>query len=147
MVINTKYFGEMNLTEDEKIHFPEPLLGFEETLDYIIIQFYEDSDSLLCLQSADDPDLAFVLVNPLYAVEKYSPALSDEDLTALNADKDTPLAYYAVAVIHDDWKDSTINLKCPVVVNPEKMLGKQIIMEETSYSMRHPIGHGPQKEA
>lgn len=137
----------MKVTEEEKIHFPEPLPGFEELLDYIIIQFYEDSDSLLCLQSVDESDLAFVLVNPVYAVDKYAPALSDEDLAALCADKDTPLAFYAIAVIHDDWKDSTINLKCPVVVNPDKMLGKQIITDDPAYSMRHPIGAGLQKEA
>jgi len=139
MVIQTKYFGEIEVTEEEKIHFPEPLPGFENQFNYVIIQFYEDSDSLLCLQSVEDPELALVLTNPNYVVEKYSPTLTAEDLSALKAAEGTPLAYYAISVIHDNWKDSTINLKCPVVVNPEKMLGRQIIMEDTPYSMRHPV--------
>ena len=129
----------MELTEEERIYFPEPLPGFEALFNYAIIQFYSDSDSLLCLQSLDDPDLALVLINPLYVMEKYSPALSAEDMAALQAGGDTPLAYYAIAVIHDNWKDSTINLKCPVIVNPDKMLGRQIITDDNSYSMRHPI--------
>ena len=139
MKIKTKYFGEIEVTEEEKIHFPEPLPGFEDQFNYVIVQFYEDSDSLLCLQSVENPDLALVLTNPLYVVDKYSPSLNPEDMAALQAGENTPLAYYAISVIHDNWKDSTMNLKCPVVVNPEKMLGRQVIMEDTSYSMRHPI--------
>jgi len=147
MIVKTKYFGEMELTEEEKIYFPEPLPGFEGMFNYVIIQFYSDSDSLLCLQSLENPDLAFVLINPLYVIEKYSPPLAAEDLKWLKAKSDTPLAFYSIAVVHDNWKDSTINLKCPIVVNPEKMLGRQIILEDASYSMRHPVDYDLSKEA
>lgn len=147
MIIKTKYFGDMEVTEEELIDFPEPMLGFEDSHKYIIIQFYDDSDSLLCLQSADKSDLALVLVNPHYVLEKYSPTLMPEDLKALNANEDTPLAFYNIAVVREDWKDSTINLRCPIAVNPKKMLGKQIIMEDTSYSMRHPLDFAAQEGA
>ena len=146
MVIETKYFGEMEIPEGEMINFPEPMLGFEDSRKYVIIQFYDDSDSLLCLQSADKPDLALVLVNPHYILEKYSPALNSEDLSILRAHEDTPLAFYNIAVVHDDWKDSTVNLRCPIATNPKTMLGRQIIMEDTSYSMRHPLNFAAQEE-
>jgi len=147
MIIKTKYFSEIEVTDEEKINFPEPLPGFEALFDYVIIPFYDDSDSLLCLQSVDDPDLALVLINPAYVVANYSPTLSRDDFSALQAESDTPLAYYAISVIHDDWKDSTINLKCPIVINPEKMLGRQVVTDDPSYSMRHPIDNDLSKEA
>jgi len=147
MKIKTKYFDEMEVTEEQKIYFPEPLPGFEGLSDYVIIQFYQDSDSLLCLQSLDDPELAFILLNPLYIVEKYAPVLIPEDLATLEANSDTPLAYYSIAVVHDNWQDSTTNLRCPIIVNPEKMLGKQIMLDDASLSMRHPIDYGLSKEA
>jgi len=147
MKINTKYFGEVEMSDSSKIYFPEPLPGFETLSDFVIIPFYDDSDSLLCLQSVVDPDLALVLINPLCVFENYSPTLSADDFKSLKADNKTPLAYYAISVIHDDWKNSTMNLKCPVVVNPEKMLGRQIIMEDNTYSMRHPIDGELSKEA
>lgn len=147
MKINTKYFGEMNIADEERINFPEPLPGFDKIADYVIVQFYEDSDSLLCLQSIDEPNIAFVLVNPHYIVENYSPSVSAEDMKALGASGETPLAYYAIAVVSEEWQDSTVNLKCPIAVNPEKMLGRQLIMEDASYSMRHPMGKNGQKEA
>ena len=147
MIIKTKYFGDIDITEAELIDFPEPMLGFEDSSQYVIIQFYDDSDSLLCLQSATDRDLALVLVNPHYVLEQYAPALSPEDLAALNANEDTPLAFYNLAVVREDWKDSTVNLRCPIAVNPGKMLGKQIIMEDLSYSMRHPLDLAAQEGA
>lgn len=146
MVINTKYFGEMHVADDEKIAFPEPILGFEHSSNYILVRFYDEPDSMFCLQSVEMPDSAFVLVDPIYVVENYTVSLSPDDLKTLQADDDTPLAFYCVAVVHDDWKDSTINLRCPIAVNPEKRLGKQLIMDKTSYSMRHPINVGAQEE-
>ena len=140
MIVNTKYFGEMNITDDDKIVFPEPLPGFEHLKEFIIIRFYEDSDSILCLQSITDQDLAFVVMNPFYVVRNYTPVLSPEDRAAIKANENTPLSFYAIAVVHDDWNDSTVNLKCPIVVNTENGLAKQLIMDDsTTYSMRHPI--------
>ena len=146
MLINTKYFGEMDVAEDEKILFPEPLLGFEDSLRYILIRFYDDPDSMFCLQSISDPDAAFVLVDPIYVIENYTVSLSRDDRKVLQAEDDTPLAFYVIAVVRDDWRDSTVNLRCPIAINPEKRLGKQLIMDDTSYSMRHPIDAGAQKE-
>ena len=146
MVIQTKYFGEMNIAEEEKIYFPEPLLGFEDSSNYILIRFYDEPDSLFCLQSTNVPDAAFVLADPVYIVENYTVSLSPDDFKTLKADKDTPLAFYVVAVVRDDWKDSTVNLRCPIAVNPGKRLGKQLIMDDLSYSMRHPIDGGTKGE-
>ena len=36
-----------------------------------------------------------------------------------------------VAVIRDDFKKSTINLKCPIFINLENNLAKQIILEDS----------------
>jgi len=147
MIVNTKYFGEMDVKDDDKIVFPDPLPGFEDLSEFVIIRFYPDTDSILCLQSLEDPELAFVIMNPFYVVKDYSPALSPEDRAVIAAKEDTPLSFYTIAVVHDDWNDSTVNLKCPIVVNTENGLAKQLIMDElTAYSMRHPIALAAQKE-
>ena len=146
MMIATKYFGEIDVTEDEMIKFPEPILGFESSSGYILVRFYDEPDSFLCLQSTSDSETAFVLVDPTYIVENYTATLNPDDLRILQANDDTPLAFYVIAVIRDEWRESTVNLRCPVVVNTEKKIGKQVIMEDTSYSMRHLIDTGASKE-
>ena len=145
MKINTKYFGEMDISKDEIVHFPEQLFGFDRSQNYVVIRFYDEDDSLLCLQSLDEPTLAFVLINPFYLFEDYAPVSSPEDLKALDANWGTPLVFYVIVVVHENWIDSTVNLRCPIAVNPEKRLGKQLVMEDSAYSMRHPINPGKRK--
>ena len=146
MVVNTKYFGEMNVSDDDKITFPEPIPGFEDLSDFVVIRFYEDTDSILCLQSTQDHDLAFVIMNPFYVVKDYAPKMAADDYAVLKANDNTPISFYSIAVVHEDWNDTTVNLKCPIAVNTENGLAKQLIMEDTPYSMRHPISLDAQKE-
>ena len=34
-------------------------------------------------------------------------------------------------------KDSVVNMKSPIVINPENNLAKQVILENTDYPIRH----------
>jgi len=141
MIIKTKYFGEMDFAENEIIRFPEPLLGFEAYSEYVLLQFYDEPDSFFCLQSINNTDVAFILVDPVNVIENYTASLTPEDLKILEAGDDTFLDFYAIAVVREELGDSTVNLRCPIAVNshPEKRVGKQLVMDDTSYSMRHPI--------
>jgi len=139
MKIQTKYFGEIETSEDEKIHFPGGIFGFETPADFLIIRFEDDNDAMLCLQSAADERLAFVLLNPFYICENYAPKLSDSDLESLNATEATPMLVYAIAVVRENFEESTINLKCPVVVNAEAKIARQVILDTGEYPIKHPL--------
>lgn len=139
MKINTKYFGSIEVNPTNQINFPKGLFGFEDHKSFFIIAFEENDDSLLCLQCKDEPYLAFILLNPFNIVSDYHPLLADEDLEDLQADASSSLAFYTIAVLHDDFRNTTINLKCPIVLNSDKKLAKQVILEGSDYSLRHPI--------
>ena len=47
--------------------------------------------------------------------------------------------YYAVCVVKDDVSESTVNLKCPVVINPDNQAAKQLILDDERYSFRHSL--------
>ena len=145
MKINTKYFGEMDIAEAEVVRFPEQLPGLHDSHEYVIIRFYDDDDSLLCLQSLNEPALAFVVMNPFYLFEDYMPVLAPEDFRTLRAERDTLLVFYVIVVVHEDWIDSTVNLRCPIAINPEMRLGKQVVMDNSSYGLRHPLNAGMRK--
>ena len=65
MIIDTVRFGEVEVEENRVIHFVEPILGFEKSLRYVILDHAEDSP-FKWLQSADEPELAFVVTNPKF---------------------------------------------------------------------------------
>lgn len=45
--------------------------------------------------------------------------------------------YYVMCVVRDPVGASTLNLRCPVVINPDLHRGMQVILDDDSYEMRH----------
>ncbi len=73
MRLKTKYFGEIECLEEDKLHFPDGLFGFEEEKEFFLLPFEGSENSLLCFQSAATPGLAFVAVNPFTLNPNYAP--------------------------------------------------------------------------
>lgn len=148
MKLQTKYFGEVEYDEDDLITFPVGLVGFEEEHDYLLLPFEGSAGNLLCLQSTSTPALAFVVMNPFSLKPDYSPDLRPQELKALGASESHTLSYYVLCVVKNPVSDSTVNLKCPVSINPETRVAQQVILETDLYEMRHPLAEfGRSEEA
>ena len=61
MKINNKYFGEIEYTAEETIHFPEGLFGFEEQKSFLPIPFDEGSDRS-AIGSPKDEDISYYVI-------------------------------------------------------------------------------------
>lgn len=138
MEISTKYFDTVSVSEKDIIRFQNGLFGFESFKEYVLISFEPGSDSLMCLQSTQDSELAFILMNPFNLKRDYEPSLTDSDMKDMGITDDTKgVFYYSICVVKDNIADSTVNLKCPVVINPDNMSAKQLILDDDRYSLRH----------
>jgi flagellar assembly factor FliW len=136
MQIKTTRFGTVELEEDKLIHFPLGLLGFETKQRYFIIDS-DEAAPLRWLQCADQPELAFLVVEPGLFFPDYTFDLSAEDREMLQIEKgDADVVVASLVVIPDDPTQMTINLMGPLVMNPEKRLGKQVVLHDSNYSTR-----------
>ena len=90
MLVQTKYFGQVECGEEQELHFPRGLFGFEEEKSFLLLPFEGSGGSLLCFQSAVTPHLAFVAMNPFYLKPDYAPVLTGEELRELG-DKPFPV--------------------------------------------------------
>ena len=88
------------------------------------------------LQSMEDENPRFILLDPHMFIDGYSPILPEGILNILKASDITDLSYFVVAVIPNNIKDITINLKSPVIINFNEMTGTQVILENSDYSTR-----------
>ena len=140
MKINNKYFGEIEYAAEEKLRFSEGLFGFEEQKEFLPIPFEAGSDALICLQSLEDEDLSFVLLNPFLFFVDYDPKISETYRTAIGSPKDEDISYYVIGVIREQVGDSTVNLKAPVAVNAKTRDARQIILDDPAYTFRHSLG-------
>lgn len=146
MNINAKYFGSVSYSQNETIHLINGLFGFEDYTSYLPIPFHESDDSLISLQSLEDENLSFILMNPFKVFPDYNPMISKQDLKELHAESSDDISYYVISVIHDSASDSTLNLKAPLAVNALNREAKQIILEQPEYTFQHRLGDFKKKE-
>jgi flagellar assembly factor FliW len=138
--IETSRFGTMTVEEGQVLRLPEGIIGFPEWTRFILLDHREGSP-FRWFQSVENQDLAFVLMNPLELVSDYDIDLSPEDSRLLQVDQ--PAAEIQALVVVNISKQSpreiTANLMAPVVINSEKKIGKQVILYQTDYSVRHSV--------
>ncbi len=146
MKTETKYFGEIEYDEEDVIRFPRGLFGFEDERRFLLLPFAGDG-TLYCFQSVDTAGLAFVAMDPFTLDLSYEADIPDRELAPIQVEDGEPLHIYTLCGVRDPVSESTVNLRCPVLVNGEKRLAVQVILEESAYSMRHKLAEFGKQEA
>jgi len=147
LLTQTKYFGEVEYNSGDILQFKDGLFGFESEHHFLLLPFAGSDATLLCLQSLTTPTLAFVLMNPFSLNVEYIPILPQDALQAMGVEHSEELCYYVLCVVRNPVSSSTVNLKCPVVINDQSRESMQVILEVPEYEMRHPLSSFGPREA
>ncbi len=138
MKIETRDFGTVEINESDLIHFVQPVYGFEHLSDYVLLSDKNFGDGIRWLQSAEEKDVCFIVINPSDIFTDYAPTVPLATRLAMRAGTSDNLECWVIAVIAPDFKKSTVNLKSPIFIYPEKMNGAQLILDQ-DYSIRTPL--------
>ncbi len=137
LTLDTRDYGTIEYEESDLIHFTDGLFGFNELKDYIPLVLDENEDNtILLLQSIENTDIAFVIINPFTLDPDYNPVLSPEELSYLDVKSENDLSYYVICVLRNNYLENTVNMKAPVVINPDKRIGMQVILNQSEYDFR-----------
>ncbi len=138
MLINTVNFGSLEVPEDKIITFKEGLPGFPQIHRFAVLEL-EELKPFQYLQALGDPPISLFIINPFIVDPSYEFRLSDSDMEDVNSTNSTELAVYAVATIPENPGEATLNLMAPIVINEKGQCGKQVILHESKYSVKHPL--------
>jgi flagellar assembly factor FliW len=119
------------------ITFPEGLPGFEACRGFVLLSS-PDIEPLQQLQSVAGPEATFIGVAPKRVLPTFRYELSATDRQRLAASDDSVLLWLALIAIEADGT-ATVNLRAPVVINPENMVGHQVMPYDCLYPVRHVI--------
>ena len=144
MKLQTKYFGEIEYEESDVIHFPVGLFGFDDEHSFLLLPFEGSNGTMLCMQSTSTPLLAFVVLDPFSLYPEYTPILQENELQQFGVKENQELFYYVLCAVKNPISSSTVNLRCPIVIHPEKLEARQIILD--TYEMRHPLSEFTRRE-
>lgn len=136
MKTKTVRFGELEVGSDEIINFPEGVLGFPELHRYCLVDPGDDT-LILWLQSLESPEIAFPVLEPKIFKEDYIVKLSGQELKQLKLDNINQSIVFTILTIPRDVTQMTANLKAPVVVNLKDQVGRQVVLQENEYTLKH----------
>ena len=142
MKVQTKWFGEIEVSEDKIITFDKGIIGFEDWKKYTLVYDAEKEEniSIIWLQAIDEPTLALPVMKPEYIMKGYDPVVEDEILNTLGEDiQSANLAVFCTLTVPEDLTKMTINLKAPIIINADTMKGVQLIADNEDYAVRYPI--------
>lgn len=137
MKLRTKYFHDIDYQQEDILHFPNGLFGFEEEQQFLLLPFAGSDGTLLSLQSVKTPALAFVVMNPFSLRPDYAPELGEQELEFLQVQRSQELCFYVLCAVREPVGESTVNFKCPLAVNIDTRRAVQVILETKAYHMRH----------
>jgi flagellar assembly factor FliW len=140
-------FGNLEYAEDDLLTFSEGLIGFGHCNKFIIVSTAHKG-SFRWLQSVEEPSLAFLVVDPAEYVEGYTIELSDQEAYSLAITEETATMLFTTASIPQNRPhDMTINLAGPIVINAESRTGRQLVVDDESYAVKHRVFGEPAKAA
>ena len=128
MIIETRDFGKMDISEEGILEFKLPILGFEDQKQFVILYDDEMGDSLAWLQSVTDKNTCFIIIDPTILVSDYRPNLPEDALKKIDVSLDD-VALRCLMVVPSDITAATVNLKSPLIINPAKKLAAQVVLD------------------
>jgi flagellar assembly factor FliW len=130
-------FGTFEVASDQVVTFPSGIPGFEECRRFVVLSAPEIAP-MQCLHAVEGPATSFLVVDPRHVLTDYRAVLTQTDFMRLAADETTPLLWLAVVSIDADGA-AYVNLRAPIVVNPQRMLGYQVMPHSSLYPLRQPL--------
>ena len=126
MKIETKIFGEIEISEDKIVTFQDGIIGFPEMKRFALLHDEERGAGagIRFLQSLDEPGFAMPVMDPLVVKPDYDPEVDDELLASAG---------------DIDLKKMSVNLQGPIIINIDEHKACQLIVENSSYPVKFPV--------
>ena len=137
MNIVTTRFGLIQVPDSELLRIPDGLVGFRSFTQYVHLPDPVVA-GLSWLQSVSAPELAFGLIPPPLAVSDYRIEIRPGDRAALELDEERSALVFVI-LNRGEGGVLTVNLQGPLVFNPVRRLGRQLVLTSSRYAVRYPL--------
>lgn len=134
MDIQSTRFGEITIPEDFLLHFPEGLPGFAEEKDFAFLTT-DPEGSFAYLQSTNNQDLTFILVDPFSFFKHYSFEMDEAMMELLGVTEEDPPQVFSIVKVPEKVEELSANLVAPIVINWKKHVGTQVVLNNSPYSV------------
>lgn len=141
MKINTRLFGEIEVSNDKIITFENGIIGFPDLKHFTLLHDEEQGTDvgIRFLQSIEEPGFVMPVMDPLIVKPDYNPEINDELLSSIGNITPENILVLVTATIPSDLTKMSVNLQGPFVINVDEHKACQIIVEGGAYPVKFPI--------
>jgi flagellar assembly factor FliW len=136
MKVQTKDRGLVEADELQKVYFPEGLFGFESLPNYILLD--AEQQPFYWLQSLDESDLAFIIMNPFLFRPDFEIDADDSELAEIGIKNPKEALVFCIVTIPETGP-ITANLQGPLVINKSTRQARQIILSDPRWQTKHDV--------
>ena len=129
----TRVFGTIDIADDKIITMEKGMIGFPELTHFALIFDEEKKDKafkIMWLQSMDDGNIAFPVIDPVHFIEDYNPSVNEEIIAPLGNIHSENTYLLVTVTVPKQIEDFSVNLKAPIVINTDSNKGAQVITED-----------------
>ena len=134
MELITKARGKIEIEEDRLVTIPEGLFGFEQYTKYALVD--SEYEPFLWLQSCENPNLAFLIVDPFLICSEFETDIDDESLKKIGISKPVDIIVMTIVTVPHDGSAITANFQGPLVINRQNKKCMQVILNDSRWSTK-----------
>lgn len=142
MKIQSGRLGEVEINPAKIITLNDGVIGFPAYKRYVFLPFMEEDSPFELFQAVDHGNLGFIAVNPFLFAPGYEFEISDADMEAIQVTSKDDVTVKVFVTIPKNPKEMTANLQGPLLINEKRLLGMQIVLQDTEHTTKHPIFSG-----
>lgn len=135
--LNDTRFGRIEFIDEDVVTFPEGLVGFPQMNSFLVLSSKPDSP-FRWLQSIEAPAIALLVADPLAFEPEYAPKL-DESGQSWAESQGSLLLLTTASIPRGKPDELTLNLAGPILIGTESRIGKQFVLDDEAYTIKHRV--------
>lgn len=121
-----------------EILFEKGIPGFENYR-YFNVNIVEGNKKIYNIVSKEDSNVGFISISPFDIKKDYEIDLDDQFIKELDIKDEKDVLVLCLITLGKSLKDSTANLKAPIIINIKNNRGKQLILQDDKYKIKEPL--------
>lgn len=121
-----------------EILFEKGIPGFENYR-YFNVNIVEGNKKIYNIVSKEDSNIGFISISPFDIKKDYEIDLDDQFIKELDIKNEKDVLVLCLITLGKSLKDSTANLKAPIIINIKNNRGKQLILQDDKYKIKEPL--------
>jgi flagellar assembly factor FliW len=131
-------FADAEVNPADVMTFPDGLPGFEGRRQFVLLDV-PDMAPLRVLHAVNADEPCFLVVDPRRVLASYRNQLGAADRLRLGSTDDASLLWLAIVSVQDGG-EVAVNLRAPIVIEPARMIGRQVMPNDCVYPLHYVVG-------